>query len=483
MKKSLRFAALCLALMMLLATAFAQETATTEPTANPADATQAPEASDAPEEDVVLATFDGEPIYKSECDSFISYYSSSYSLTYSDAVDNLLHQKLFEKMIKELAFDQFTQEEMDGFTAKAQADWDEAINSYVEYFLSEDTEQARADMLKQANEYYTSYGYSVEMLADNYKRSASYDKLEKYLVGDNAVTDEEIQAKYDETITSQKESIGDSATMYEMYNYYYGGSWYVPAGYRSVLHILMSVDSDLLTAYQTAQDTYDTLVSKLDEQNNPTATPDATATPEAEATAAADATPEAPVTQADVDAAKEALNLAKNAVLESKKTEIDDIMTRLAAGEDFKTLIEQYNVDSGEDVEKGYYVHKDSILWDTAFRDAAFSDKMQKIGDHSDPVVGANGIHILYYLADVPEGGEGLTDEIRASIKEELYNNKVYDAQVAAYDEKIGSCQVVYNTELIEGLDKQPEDTTEATEAPAEQTSAAPEEATATVAP
>ena len=159
-----------------------------------------------------------------------------------------------------------------------------------------------------------------------------------------------------------------------------------------------------------------------------------------------------------MDAAKAAFDAARDAVLASKKTEIDDIVTRLEAGEDFKTLIAQYNEDTGEDVETGYLVHPESIMWDTVFRDAAFSDKMTKIGDHSDPVIGSYGIHVLYYLGDPAEGALPLTDAVRTTIRESLYDEKLYAAQQLAYDTRVQSSVVVRNDERINQLDATTED-------------------------
>lgn len=468
MKKSFRLAALLMALVLLLGLvpAMAQDAGTeTEQTQEtPADeTTQTAAAEDA---DEILATLDGEPIMKSDCESFINYYSSSYSLTYAEAVDNLLFQKVIQKLITELGFDQFTDEEMVEINAKAQTDWDDAIASYVDYFLSEDTDEARAAVQQQAIDYYASYGYSFNTCVDNYKFEKAYERFKNYLVDASIITDEDVATQYANTVEQQKAIIGDSAYMYEMYSYYYGDIYYLPSGYRSVLHILLKVDSELLTAYETAKTNYEDAIAKLDAQNaaaEATAEPAAEATSEAtaEATAEASAEPqatEAPVTQADVDAAKAAFDAARDAVLASKKTEIDDIVTRLEAGEDFKTLIAQYNEDTGEDVETGYLVHPESIMWDTVFRDAAFSDKMTKIGDHSDPVIGSYGIHVLYYLGDPAQGALPLTDAVRATIRENLYNEKLAAAQQQAYDTRVQSCVLVRNDALINQLDAATED-------------------------
>ena len=58
---------------------------------------------------------------------------------------------------------------------------------------------------------------------------------------------------------------------------------------------------------------------------------------------------------------------------------------------------------------------------------------MAKVGDYSDPVIGQNGVHVLYYLADM-EGGLVMTDEIHQEISDYLVSNKVNEAYNAGLE-------------------------------------------------
>ena len=138
---------------------------------------------------------------------------------------------------------------------------------------------------------------------------------------------------------------------------------------------------------------------------------------------------------------------------ETEKKPIDEIETRLANGEEFAAIAPEYNQDTGEDFTEGYLVHPESIMWDPVFRDAAFSEEMQKPGDHSKPVLGSYGVHILYYLDDVPGGPVELTDDLLAELTAQLVQEKQYDAAEAAIAAKVADSLVVRNTELIESLD------------------------------
>ena len=64
-------------------------------------------------------------------------------------------------------------------------------------------------------------------------------------------------------------------------------------------------------------------------------------------------------------------------------SDIDAIYTALEQGESFQNLIAAYGTDPGMKDEAtlaaGYKVHKDSMMYDSAFTEGAFQEKMQKI--------------------------------------------------------------------------------------------------------
>ena len=59
----------------------------------------------------------------------------------------------------------------------------------------------------------------------------------------------------------------------------------------------------------------------------------------------------------------------------------------------------------------GYPFHPESKQWPENFRAAAAA--LEKPGDISAPVVTEQGVHIIYYDADVPAGAHVLTEEER----------------------------------------------------------------------
>ena len=402
---------------------------TIEPTAEAASE-PTPEPTAEPTIAPVLLTIDGEDIRLDAVDYMLNQLITAGYANENDyalAIEYMIQDKVMVGKIAELGLDQFTEEEMEAFKNEAHDEWESAIDSYVSYFLTEDTDEARAQAREDGAAYFTAYGYSEEGLVESLKQSAAYERLEqKILEGkDVTISEEEIRAAFEEGAAQEQAQIEGNIYLYELYKNYYGAEfWYVPEGYRGIIHILMKVDDELLSAYQEAQAAYEETVTE-----------------------------EAPEGDAEK---KTAVDAAKAAVLASKQAEIDDIYARLAQGESFETLIAQYGEDpgmtQGSYLTEGYAVHKDSVIYDPVFIAGSFSEKMQQPGDTSDPVVGSYGIHILHYLRDIPSGTTELTDEISAEIEASLYTEKVNGYYAETLEAWIAEHDIVYHQEAIDAL-------------------------------
>lgn len=418
MKKT-RLIALVMVLLMALTQAFAQ----------------APAA----QEEVVLATVNGENITKAQADSLIpalvNYQYIADASDYKATVDFLVRQKTLEKKIKDLGFDQFTPEELTAFGQEAQSRWDEALKQYADYVQSEDTEEAKAQALEQAKAFYAAQNLSYESLLAGVKNSASQDKMTDYLVAGYQPTEEEIQAVFNQVGPAYQQQYENDIQTYEYMTQYSGqSSWYTPVGYRGIIHILLAGDPELVNQVRTLEAAYE-------EQQQAGAQPSA-----APVEAGATAQPSEAVTLEMVEAARQK-------VLDNKADVIKEINDRLSKGESFEDLIKEFGEDPGmtnpDNLENGYPVHQNSIIWDPAFVKGAFSEKMQQVGDVSDPVVGANGIHILKYQRDVPSGLI-MTDAIHDEISQYLVANKQNEVYAAAFDGWLKEMDVVYNQEAID---------------------------------
>ena len=407
-----------------------------EAVATPAEAVATPVA----QSDVALATVNGEPVMLSEAQMMIPQLSDymTDATDYQYVVDFLIRQRVMEKKIKDMGFDVFTQEEMDAFGKDAQAQWEQGIEDYVSYYLSEDTQEARDALRVQAEAYYKAQSFGLEELTLSVKNRASIDRMSSYLVGGYEPTQEEIDAAFQQFGLSYQQNYENNVMAYE-YNTLYNQqtSWYTPVGYRGIIHILLQPDTALM-------DSYTQLSSAFEEQQSALGGQQAVVDPAATATVSPAVSAE-PVTQEMVDAARQA-------ILDSVKAQTDEIYAKLAAGETFESLIAQYGKDPGmsdeTSLKDGYMVHKDSVVWDLAFTAGAFSDKMAQVGDVSDPIVSANGVHILKYLRDVPSGLI-MTDAIRAEIVDYLKSTKENAAYEEAYAIWEKEMTIVYNQEAI----------------------------------
>ena len=334
----------------------------------------------------------------------------------------------------ELGFNTFTAEEEAAFAADADSQWQEGVESYVSYYLAEDSEEARAQLRTQAEEFYALNGLTRESLEENIRQSASMDKLISYLVGDNEPTEQQIEEVFQLYGESYRQNYEDNILAYEYNTFYYQQpSWYTPEGYRGIIHILIYPDAEMVENYNTLNALYEEQQS--DENGEGT-----------------EATPDAEPQGTREKVTLEMIEEARQAVLDSVKTTTDDIYARLALGESFESLISQYGQDPGMQdaatLGEGYSVHRDSVVWDPVFTQAAFSEKMVQAGDVSDPVIGSNGVHILKYLRDVPSGLI-MTDDIREEIVAYLKAVNENDALMTAIADWTTQYDISYNEENI----------------------------------
>ena len=395
--------------------------------------------------DPALATVNGVDILKSEVDAlipaFMDYQYITDAADYQTVIDTIIQRAVITKKIKEMGFDQFSEEESAAFGQEAQTQWESYLAYYAEYSQSEDTEEARTAALAQAEETLKASGMSLESVKTALIENAAMDRMNQYLSGGYQPSEEEIQVVFQQYGSAYQQTYQNDIQQYEMMTRYSGQtSWYTPEGYRGIVHILLTADEALMTAFSTLNAAYE------EQQNG-----DTEVLPEAEGEQTAEtATPE---TQPIETVTLEMVDQARRAILDARKADIDAIYQSLAQGVSFIDLIKEYGEDPGmtdaANLNEGYPVHQNSISYDPVFTTAAFSEKMQKPGDVSDPVVGGYGIHILMYLRDVPSGLI-MTDAIRDEIDEYLVSAKLGEAYKEALASWLPQEEIVYHQEEID---------------------------------
>ncbi len=432
MNKFLKFVSLLMCLCMLLGAAVAEEAAV------------APEASaviDIPA-DTVIATVNGETVTWGDVqkgyDNLVAQYGPYYDMTQQANIDLfravamenrvvevLLMQKAVEFGVSELSAEEIAQMEAD-----AAAAWDGAISNYIMYFrpdiTAESSEEDWAAATEEAVAYYNAQGYTPEILAEEYKYYAVVDKVQGIMVQDVVVTDADVDAYYQELVASDKELYENDIAAYMEYNGYvdemewyaamYGTTsgmdyaWYKPEGFRSVKHILLPIDAELMGNYTDLQARYEEQQAGV-----------------------------APAEGAEV-VTEEMVNEARAAIFASQAETIDEINQKIADGVPFDELIATYGVnpdgtpsDPGmvnePTMTTGYEVCIASgSVYVPEFVEAAMS--IEEVGGVSAPYLSAYGIHIVKYVADVPGGPVEMTAEQRETKREQL----LYDRQNELYN-------------------------------------------------
>ena len=394
-------------------------------------------------QDPALATLNGVDITKSQVEALIpNFLERQYIADASDyraVLDVMVRREVMKLKIAELGFDVFSEDEEAAFQAEAQQQWDEALAMYADYHQSDDSAEARETALKMAEEAYAADGFSLGTLLEDLRNNAGIDRMSQYLLGGYAPTQEEVDKVFQEIGAIYQQYYENDITQYEYMTQYSGqSSWYTPAGYRGIVHILLSVPKERTQEYQR-------LSAALEEQQQTNEVPLADDGGEGEEDVEQ---PVQPVTQEMVDAARQA-------VLDARQDDIEQIYARLQRGESFLDLIAEYGEDPGMTVEAnlrdGYPVHAASIVYDPAFTQGAYSEEMRQVGDVSQPVASSFGIHILHYLRDVPSGLI-MTGEIQQEIEDYLVSVKQNEVFNTAFDSWLEGVDLVYHEEVITRL-------------------------------
>ena len=396
------------------------------------------------------AVVGGEVITKGEAQSLYDYYVDYYTYLYSyyglssdsldletlkqNALDALVEQKLVAQKAAELGLDQLTDEQKAEVEATANEDLENYISSYESDVR---TDEMTDDEARDATiTYLEENGVTLDSLIENETASYVANLLREETVKDVAVSDEELQAAYDEKVAADESSYSSSAYLYES-NVTNGTTVYWnPEGYRTVKHILFQLTDEQkaeLTALETELSDLEERIEAL--ENPATEAPDATDAPETTAEPDATAEPEETLTLEELSA----LKAEKEKEIEDKKAEllasfqdkIDEVLARFEDGESFDDLMAEFGEDPGMQSEPGlthgYVVSADSVMWEAAFTEHAMA--IEKPGELSDAFLGSNGVHIIYYVGDVTPGATPLED-----VKDELSESTLATKQDEAYD-------------------------------------------------
>ena len=333
-------------------------------------------------------------------------------------VDNVVWQAVLEQKLAEEGYLNLTDEEL----AQAEQGAKDAYQSYVDLFVTNyfaDSELPEDEKFAAAEEMMIAEGGypTLEELLENEKLLAADEKFFQQIVANVTVSDEEVRAAYDERVAAMQAE-------YEMNPYYYdmdvneGATiYYNPAGYRYVKHILLMLPE----ADQTRLDELDAQIqAKQGEISALQASVDA-----------ADATDDL---EDELVALQLEYDTVRNAAFDNLQPKVEEVQAKIAEGQDFDALIQEYGEDPGMTEEpalsKGYLIGYTSSDYVASFQEAAMG--LANVGDVSEPVMSDYGIHMIKYISEVEEGPvpfelvqELLTAETLAARQNEAYENAV----------------------------------------------------------
>lgn len=232
--------------------------------------------------------------------------------------------------------------------------------------------------------YAESLGVNEQTYVDFYRTQYASVKYYEWLLRDNPITEEDVQSAYQQRVEESKALYANDVAAFETAAANGSEVWYTPAGYRSVLQILLPAEGD--TAEEklaSVQSTVDTIMTRLESGE-----------------------------------AFEALIREYGA-----DTAFND--------EAFFSA--------------GYQVHQESIIWEDAFIAAAFSTEMAQPGCWSQPFVSDLGVHILYYLNDAASGPVALTEEISDALSYLIYTERYTAAQAERISELADAADIVFH--------------------------------------
>ncbi len=366
-------------------------------------------------------------------------------------IDALVLQEVRKQKAAELELDQLTDDELATINETAQSNYDSDYEQVKTNVTTDD--MTDEEITAAADEYMTENNLTLDVYVEEAKTSFIDDKLDEYIYQDIEVTDDEVQTEFDSRVADDQASYEEDNTAIDTKINSGSTAYYYPAGYRYVKQILIKfldedtdAISDIKTQISDISDQIDSFATAA-----PTEVPEATEAPAdatevpteeptEEPTADPEATPEPtmdPTLPDQLSDLETQLAEAEQTARDNIQAKVDEVYQKAIAGEDFDSLIEEYGEDTGSESEPiktyGYIVSANVTRYLSAFLDAAMG--LENVGDISEPVETTYGMHIIKYVADIPEGAAEMTDYIKDSIYEELLSDKKEEAKTAAEEE------------------------------------------------
>ncbi|NLG57326.1 MAG: hypothetical protein GX540_02820 [Clostridiales bacterium] len=367
-----------------------------------------------------------------------------------DTADAVARDMVMRQKGVELGLDAFSQEDEAEIAAAADQQFEDLLGQIQEQFFPE-TELEGEELDQALRNKAAELNITMEDIIESEEGNKLYEKLREYATQDVTVSQEEIQAYFDQQVESDKASYESDPSAYG--SAVNGGQkvYYAPAGYRFVRQILVKFSQEDEEAITALNEELDALQITLDEAR---AAVDALGGDEGEEGGEADsnagdlldlqnALKEA---QANYDAKEAQLEARKAAAYAAILPRANEAYAKAVAEDaDFGALIEEYNDDTGQPGQ-GYAVSADFIGFDEAFMQPAMA--LENVGDVAEPSQGIYGYYIVQYAADIPEGPVAL-DTVSQEIHDILLSEKQENTFTEASDQWVAEADVKTYTDRM----------------------------------
>lgn len=329
--------------------------------------------------DPIVATINGENLLYSDYIGIESAYLYQYEAAGVDlsdpetyaylqdlALTYAIEQMLIRQDMRAQGCYSFDEETEAWFQETGKAAYAQALQDVMDAMRAADTTDD--ELMVYALAYAESLNVTEETYVDFYRTQYASARYYEWLIQDNPVTDADVLSAYAERVAQSESLYANDVAAFETAMNTGAEVWYKPAGYRSILQILLPAEGATNEEkLQSVQPTVDAIHARLaDGESFQTL-----------------------MTEYSIDA-----NIANAAFLAT-----------------------------------GYQVHKDSVIWEDAFVAAAFSAEMAQPGDVSLPFASDIGVHILYYLCDSPAGAVELTEDVHTVLASAIYTERYTAAQ------------------------------------------------------
>lgn len=196
---------------------------------------------------VVVGEIDGQPVYKSELESWLNMMGYGADIlsdpTYADSFPKILDSFMSVKamnaeIMKRGYLDNLTSDQISQAEQYAQTDIDTSVQNYG---MTE--EQVLAQI-----------GLTKDELVEQYKLNIAGNTAFTDLVGNLKPTEDQIKQEYDDTVATQKSAMDADPKVYVSDVNSGTDVYYVPAGVRMVRKLLIAIDSKTADAILTLRE-------------------------------------------------------------------------------------------------------------------------------------------------------------------------------------------------------------------------------------